>query len=745
MDNITVLNILNKGFKEKKIINYNVYYVLKGTIYLNFQDEIKALRTSDIFILNPGEILSIKASDSIYVEIEIYRHELLKLLDNRRVIILCDSTVGENQIYSKLRIKIEEMIRGNLEENTSQLFKQATITNFLVYLITNFSNNIIIGDKNRKNEIEDYIVSNYAEDLSLQTIADKFDVTPQYFSKYFKEVFHTTFLRYLTEIRLEHALVELKKANSTILKVALEHGFPNQNSFITAFKATFKMTPAEYRNQNIEKSAIYTENNVESNDIEYLLTHKEVDQDPNTHNVEIIIPSTQNELIPFWKNLLNLGEMSKLFDNGLDAQIRDLKENIEFKTARVILDSWELYDKNLFIEEKALDFLIDLGFEIMIVLDYREAFKQENFEDYFVSFLSHYSNRYGVDRLNKTQFELMYKTQFTDKKSKEYAQYFERILSILKSFNLKSRLFGSGLLPGNDGANLRKFLKYNAAIKNLSIGIAPYSIDTYNGEIVINRSTDDGYILEQYDFSKKLSEEYKLEKLIISNWQESLNEVNSVNDSSYRSANILKNLIDVYGEIDSLPIEKPFDLMSTEISNKPLAGLSGIVSKDGIKKPAYYVYKFLNKLDRLFLYKDEVMLATNSNDKYFEIVCHNYKQPNFRFYNQELKRDHIDYYETLFEDYDIKLLRIKIIGIANGNYFLKSRTINEKHGSCFSAFNKMGFNDFSFFGKDELDFLQSAAKPLITGKKYKVTDNRIELEIFLEPNEIRHLHLIFAH
>ena len=57
----------------------------------------------------------------------------------------------------------------------------------------------------------------------------------------------------------------------------------------------------------------------------------------------------------------------------------------------------------------------------------------------------------------------------------------------------------------------------------------------------------------------------------------------------------------------------------------------------------------------------------------------------------------------------------------------------------------MGFEKFSFFGRDELDFLKTVSKPIIKGQELNARDHCLEFEIDMEPNEIRHLHLIYIH
>ena len=73
----------------------------------------------------------------------------------------------------------------------------------LAQMISHFSSNAFAhtGDT-RKNEIASYIEANYAEELTLEDIAGEFALTPQYFSKYFKSAFGTSFLKYFNGVQL---------------------------------------------------------------------------------------------------------------------------------------------------------------------------------------------------------------------------------------------------------------------------------------------------------------------------------------------------------------------------------------------------------------------------------------------------------------------------------------------------------------------------------------------------------------
>lgn len=745
MKKIIETKLYNQSLTIPKTKDFYLFYVLKGQITLAVNEESIQMTATDIYVVNPNKNIEIDCENAVFVQLKIYSNDLLKLTNYKKVVIVCDSTKRKDSIFTKLQFLLDTLIRGNYEDNYDSIYNLTNLFEFLSFLITNFANNIFIEDyeEERKNSILVYIHSNYTSDLSLQGIADTFGFTPQYFSKYFKKTFKVNFLKFLTNVRLEQATIDLVNTDYTILKIAMDHGFSNHISFSKAFKNEYGLNPSEFRRVNNQENV--ATDDLSYYEVEYLLSEKTVISEKEDHLVEVEVGSEQESICPFWFNTINLGSISKIFDHNLNKQIMELKEEMPFKTARVILDNSNYHNESFSVEEKVLDFLLNLDFSIVLVLDYRHISNDIQFESYFENFLNHFINRYGSDNLKLITFELLYNTRFSTNKAKKYAVFFNKITTILKKLQLFNNLVGPGLLMDSDGENLINFLNENQQLKKITINIAPYSIEQYDNKLYINRKPDDNYIVNQYDLAKKISGKYRISEVIISSWKDALNEISSINDSSYRGAYILKNMLESYGKINCLPIELPFDIMSDMRYDKPLAGLSGIISRDGIKKPSYFSLKFLNKLDKFLLYKDDTILISNSNTKYFQIVCHNCKTLNYKFYNQEKLGIISSDINSFFEEYENKSIKIKITGIANGKYFLKSRRISEKQGDCFYMFQEMGIEQSSFFGRDELDYLVSVSKPVISGQQIEVENNQLELNLELEPNEIRHLHLIYIH
>lgn len=91
-----------------------------------------------------------------------------------------------------------------------------------------------------------YIESHYKDELSLQEIAGLANVSPQYFSRLFREKMGMTYVDYLTKIRINKAVELLKYSNKTVQEIGYEVGYRDPNYFSRVFKKTTGVSPKEY-------------------------------------------------------------------------------------------------------------------------------------------------------------------------------------------------------------------------------------------------------------------------------------------------------------------------------------------------------------------------------------------------------------------------------------------------------------------------------------------------------------------
>ncbi|KIL40742.1 hypothetical protein SD70_11795 [Gordoniibacillus kamchatkensis] len=95
-----------------------------------------------------------------------------------------------------------------------------------------------------------YIEQHYMdEELSLQTIADRMNMSLSYASQSFKDFMGKSFVQYLTGLRMEKAKELLLNLNSKTYEVAREVGYNDYPHFTRTFKKYFGYTPKDYRSR----------------------------------------------------------------------------------------------------------------------------------------------------------------------------------------------------------------------------------------------------------------------------------------------------------------------------------------------------------------------------------------------------------------------------------------------------------------------------------------------------------------
>lgn len=95
---------------------------------------------------------------------------------------------------------------------------------------------------------KDFICKRYhRSDLSLHQVAEHVNVSPSHLSKIFSQQTGTTFIEYLTQIRIQKAMELLLTTNLKIYEVAERSGYNDSHYFSNLFKKVTGMTTREFR------------------------------------------------------------------------------------------------------------------------------------------------------------------------------------------------------------------------------------------------------------------------------------------------------------------------------------------------------------------------------------------------------------------------------------------------------------------------------------------------------------------
>ena len=149
---------------------------------------------------------------------------------------------------------LSEEARSETDETLNRIYQSKTVSALLRFL---YSYLLELGkDVNYQKEVKgthvmehccEYLQKHYMEEITLETVADKYYFNPSYFSTLFKNYTGSSFSSYLTGLRMKKAKEFLSSTDEKVKEIASKAGYRDANYFIRAFKKYYGYTPDEYR------------------------------------------------------------------------------------------------------------------------------------------------------------------------------------------------------------------------------------------------------------------------------------------------------------------------------------------------------------------------------------------------------------------------------------------------------------------------------------------------------------------
>lgn len=777
--------------------NPEVFYVLTGELKVQIDETTFLMKQGDIILINANKRHTMNGNEELLgARFEIDFHLLAEYMESMQLLFWCNSVADKNAAYADLREVFDHILSRYFEKDEKSaldlqaLYFQAAhilTSNFLVKADDTRLNMDDSQDRQRVRRIQNYIQANYQSQISLNNLSDQLYLSNAYLSKYVKKHLGLTFMEYLNNVRLFHAVDELLYTKKNMTNIALDNGFPTSAAFTKAFRDIYGEAPSEYRRKMREQqepeNPEHGLSEEESGRIKKYLIFKEQHNEPVVKNQKVCTVDVQQtgKLLTDCHKAICVGDAYTVLQSNVQSQLRDLQKAADIKYARMwnIFSREECYNGkkgcNFRKIDQILDFLLEnhmkpyleLGHKEVLLNYSAEKFLKENeeienyevqvYEYIFREFCTHLVNRYGIDEIETWYFEYYNfsntgATESTGMTEEEglYYQYFATIYRILKGISPAIKVGGAGFILGYGTLGCRSILpiwkKKNLMPDFLSVYSYQYVAIDDNDKRYGRKSIDIDYMRNQTEILREVIKEtgFQVPELHISEWNFTISNRNVLNDSCNQGAYVLKNCIDMNGEVDLMAYWHALDSYSDYYdADNVLNGDSGMISRDGIRKPSFYAYVFMNRLLPNVIKKDENSIITTNGRDMYVIACHNFKKLSAQYVFSEEEKITVETIDNYMENDESLKLQFRLENVKDGDYLVKIHMVNKENGSAQDIWKRLQYS--KNLARDEMQYLEKSAIPRMEMKNVHVEGGVLELENVLMAQEIRLLDIQYRY
>lgn len=129
-----------------------------------------------------------------------------------------------------------------------ELMKTITIEDRNIICPKNYTKQISDNHGSRLQLIFDYVIKNFDQEITLNSIADMAHMSPNSFCRFFKQRCNKSFFTFVTEVRIAHSSQLLvAQKNLSMSEIAMKSGFNAISNFNKQFKSVKGMSPSKYQ------------------------------------------------------------------------------------------------------------------------------------------------------------------------------------------------------------------------------------------------------------------------------------------------------------------------------------------------------------------------------------------------------------------------------------------------------------------------------------------------------------------
>lgn len=767
-----------------------LFEVLDGSVTFSYEKHKVTMNKQDILVINKGTEYQYDGSDDILLaSLELMGRTFESVCDGVRQSVICDSTGEDNERYAVLRQILRQMIlnQAYVADNEeaysylvfdyySQYYKllETIVSFFLSDKTAGIKSDSKKANADRMAQIERYLNVHYAESVTLDQVADELYISKGYLSRFFTQSFGVTFSQYIKELRLRRAMSDLLYTDKSITQVAFDNGFTSSSFFNRTFREKYSKNPSEVR-----KEFVGDKNGRLKKDIARdLLTERvnrllDNDEKPvrsiDREQLYVYSAADSTPMKQIWNQIVNMGSAADLLELDTQEHLSILRKSIRFLYARF----WDPFSRDLNLNindvrssynfhrlDQVLDSLIGNGMKPFIVFEPKLDRINEQIGTVLVrksqdkmiksreawtsmveAFVKHIIQKYGIDEVEQWIFELPFGVYEIEGMGpiEGYTELFTSLYDTVRKYTFNLRI-GGPTLPSVDRDLLQGIFDALQERKKMpdyiSIISFAYEADPKERQYSI-RSGDEDYLLKDIKKIRQMLREFGHAYLpvYVTEWNETVSDRNYINDTCYRGAYIMKSMIDIGEHVEMAGYFSGTDRRSEFYdSHLLLQGGNGLLSRNGIMKPAGQALKMMNRLGKFKVAASRHFLVTTDRRHNYFITAHNKRRLGYYYYKTPENSIEKEKLLKYCEDELYLEQNIELTDISNGEYQIRTLKVNEHNGSVMNIWKELGYSET--LSEKDIRYIQRVCEPHLQLERVVVKDNRIRLKLTMEPNEI---------
>ena len=637
------------------------------------------------------------------------------------------------------------------------------------------------------NAVQEYMRLHYQEAVSLTDTAEAFGYAPTYLAGFLKKNLSMTFQAYLTELRCRSARLYLELTDDPVLKIAADCGFPNLPAMNKAFVQNCKMTPEEIRGQRPKAFTFSLDQRLkritpQSRKLKYLMKFAGQQQEMPLFSKDgpaLKVSCSMKDGSPLglhWNELVNLGSVADFELPAFRKQIGSLQKEFHFKYGRFLglpylvrthtIDGRSIYDYSRIFQ--VIDYLNSIGLLPWIELgrkplnldrfDKRTATGYEvlsrnsaygdRLENMLPDLIRALINRYGFDKVSLWRFELWQDIPMNASRETylEYSLYFRKITEIIRHELPEALIGGPGFHMHQFGSDLEQALS-----RYLDIAYAPdfytalyfpVRLDPNGQGFGADRDTAYCLIPDPADMTEKVRGLRRLLDrhgkahipLYVTEYNAYPFEGNHLNDSIYPALYMIGQTLRQQEYARSCAWWLASDLsLDHQNPSLPFFGGSGLISGDGVPKPAFHALAMLRELRPVRTAQDEHYIITRDEEGCFVILAYYISQLSPHFVNVPSSPDLLFYPYLPYAKQEPLEFHIRLEDIKPCMYTVTRTALSLSSGNILGLWQELGYR--KDLTEEDFEYIRCQSHPHRSAFIKKIGNN-YSLRFTLRPNEL---------